>query len=661
MAAKSSKSGLTAKVKKRLDKVYFIITLAAAAISGCLGYAYWVGHEMVVRQAPQSKVVIQMQLELALSHLWFEEIISEDANIPMDEVLAYQDRANACSNAMLEGGDSPVGRLLPIRDSELRQHVEQVQSLLTEVRVKTLSRWQNRSESGIGSVADEEYDRVFNACLRQMQDIQDELSSMTAHQLAILEVVQLSLLAASLVIAFSIGGLLTVLLVRQARAQHMLRAAYQQLEASHQQLCASEQQLRASNQQLEASEQQLRASNQQLEASEQQLRASNQQLEASEQQLQAANRHLAASDKEAREARDRAEGYFNVAETMLIVIDRDGIIQRVNRKGCLVLGVDESEVLGKDWFGDFLPEVQAEPVREVFDKLMSGQVENVEFYENPIRTKQGEERLIGWHNALLRDGDDNIVGILSSGEDITDRVRAEQCVVQHQHQLQELVSQLTLAEERQRKQLAADLHDGICQSLAMAKLKVDEQLSNQSASEVAAFLADLQTTLTNLINDTRSLTNNLGTPTLQKMGLSAALEKWLETEISRKHGIETTVEDSGIPKILSDDTKTLLFRAVRELATNVVKHAQARSLVVKLDIRDDELSLRLHDDGKGFSVVPPLVNQDFKQGGYGLFSIQERITYMGGSMAIESESKRGSTVLLRLPLAGHLETTPRTS
>ena len=239
-------------------------------------------------------------------------------------------------------------------------------------------------------------------------------------------------------------------------------------------------------------------------------------------------------------------------------------------------------------------------------------------------------------------------------QEINERVGAEKKVMQYQNQLRALVSQLTLSEERQRKQLAVELHDGICQSLAMTKFKVDEQLSTHADPPVRTLLQDVQQSLTSLIEETRSVTNNLGTPMLQKMGLQAALDKWLDTEITAKHGIRTNVDDKGVPKTLDEDTKALLFRAVRELATNVVKHAQAHTIEVTLEIKANELYLEIEDDGKGFRC-PAFEQEDFSQGGYGLFSIHERITYMGGSMTIDSQAHQGTRILLRLPLTGRLD------
>lgn len=233
--------------------------------------------------------------------------------------------------------------------------------------------------------------------------------------------------------------------------------------------------------------------------------------------------------------------------------------------------------------------------------------------------------------------------------DITERRRAEDKVKEYQNRLRALVSQLTLSEERERKNLAAELHDGICQSLAMVKLRVDEEVSNHPTPEVQALLENLQQSILEIMHEARALTSNLGTPMLQQLGLAAALADWMDTEISAKHGIQTEVVDRGIPKIMSEDTKSLLFRAIRELAINVVKHAEAHNLTVTLASETGELSMGIVDDGKGFEYTE-MLEHDFRHHGYGLFSIHERITYVGGSMTVHSEPGKGTRIELRVPL-----------
>ncbi len=123
---------------------------------------------------------------------------------------------------------------------------------------------------------------------------------------------------------------------------------------------------------------------------------------------------------------DRVQHYLDVAGVALIVIGADRKVILVNRKGFEILGYEEEdEIIGKDWFDNFLPARLRGGVAEVFESLMAGEIEPVEHYENPILTRDGRERIIAWHNIVLRDEDGKINATLCSGEDITERRRAE--------------------------------------------------------------------------------------------------------------------------------------------------------------------------------------------------------------------------------------------
>lgn len=126
-----------------------------------------------------------------------------------------------------------------------------------------------------------------------------------------------------------------------------------------------------------------------------------------------------------REERDRAQKYLDIAGVIFIVINENEEVTLINEKGCEILGYRQSEVLGKNWFFNFLPKDIQNQVRSVFVKLMRGEVENMGYFENVVLTKSGEERIIAWHNTILKDDEGKISGTLSSGEDITERKRAE--------------------------------------------------------------------------------------------------------------------------------------------------------------------------------------------------------------------------------------------
>ena len=188
----------------------------------------------------------------------------------------------------------------------------------------------------------------------------------------------------------------------------------------------AEENLKAAYQQMEASEQQLRAANQQLAANEQQLRAMNQQLIANEQQLLAANQQLVANERELIKSKETAERYLDVAAEIILSLDKEGNVTLLNNNGHQLLGYQNQELIGEDWFANCLPQKSIKKTKSVFNQLMAGKQKNAKMYESDIITKSGETRTILWHNTILTDEEGNISGTLSSGEDISIRKNAEE-------------------------------------------------------------------------------------------------------------------------------------------------------------------------------------------------------------------------------------------
>ena len=128
------------------------------------------------------------------------------------------------------------------------------------------------------------------------------------------------------------------------------------------------------------------------------------------------------------EERDKALKYLEIAGVILVVLNSDQTVRLINRKGYEVLGYEPGEMIGKNWFDTFLPEKDRDRTKAVFNELISGNIEPIEYFENPVLTKSKEERIISWHNTVLRDQKGSIVATLSSGEDITERKQVEEAL-----------------------------------------------------------------------------------------------------------------------------------------------------------------------------------------------------------------------------------------
>jgi two-component system, chemotaxis family, CheB/CheR fusion protein len=207
-------------------------------------------------------------------------------------------------------------------------------------------------------------------------------------------------------------------------------------------------------------------------------------------------------------------------------------------------------------------------------------------------------------------------------------------------ELERLARELALAEVRERQSIARDLHDGLGQELNAASIKLDalrSAASSRALDEIAALLEGV-------VREMRSLTAQLNPPVLEQLGLVPALE-WLGEEMRKTYALEVVLEDDAAPKPLDSVTASILFRAVRELLINVARHAKVNLARVTTTRDGDQLTVTVLDQGGGFSG-----SKASRSMGLGLATLHERIAYIGGSLRITTEHKRGTTAILQAPL-----------
>lgn len=142
------------------------------------------------------------------------------------------------------------------------------------------------------------------------------------------------------------------------------------------------------------------------------------------------------------EERDKVQKYLDIAGVILVVVNENQTVALINRKGCEILGHTEDEVIGKNWFDNFIPENDREKIRTGFLDMIAGNTVQMENFENPVLNKNGEQKIVAWHNAVLRDEEENIVATLSSGEDITERKLADEVLREERDKLKEALAKV---------------------------------------------------------------------------------------------------------------------------------------------------------------------------------------------------------------------------
>ena len=252
--------------------------------------------------------------------------------------------------------------------------------------------------------------------------------------------------------------------------------------------------------------------------------------------------------------------------------------------------------------------------------------------------------------------------------DITERQRAAAALEQRTAELEYRTTQLsqmawdlTLAEHHAREQIARTLHDGLQQLLVIVALNLEQQLKRESESGAPPneLLTEAKQQLDQAMNAARSLNVELFPAVLQRSGLPAALS-WLANWTREKYKLDLDVVTDPLADTPQKDVRTLLFESTRELLFNAVKHARARHVVLTLELDPgEEVSITVADDGIGFEASRLEDRSKSGQVGWGLFSIRERLTLLGGRLDIDSTPGRGSRVRLIAPRRAALRAASR--
>ncbi|MBT7067390.1 MAG: response regulator [Verrucomicrobia bacterium] len=211
--------------------------------------------------------------------------------------------------------------------------------------------------------------------------------------------------------------------------------------------------------------------------------------------------------------------------------------------------------------------------------------------------------------------------------------------------LQSLASEMVLVEDRERHRIACGLHDSIGQDLLGLKLRLETAAVEPEHRCCIPLLKSLEETVQGLVGQTRSLIFKIYPTTLHDLGLSGALENYVY-QIGDEHNIQCEFDAKNNMPSLSEDLRILLFRSARELIFNITKHAEAAHLSVKVTADDDDVTITIADNGKGFD---PTKLGDAAGRGFGLFSIRQHLQSIEGSLTVDSKPGTGTQATIRAP------------
>ncbi len=335
--------------------------------------------------------------------------------------------------------------------------------------------------------------------------------------------------------------------------------------------------------------------------------------------------------------------FFERSRDAIVLVSKDGRFITMNQAYLDLFGYTREELVGKEVMRVYLDPSDRKSFQDEIE--VRGFVRD---YEGRFRRKNGSIIDCVSNTAVWRSNLGEVMGYWGIIRDVTERKQNERRIQRYQAKLRALTSKLSLAEEKERRRIAADLHDSVGQSLSLCFTKLVELRKSLSSPEKVIALDDVTGMIEHAIRDIQSLIFEISPPILYDLGLAPAVE-WLLEQFHTRHGFTFRFERDGDCEAFDIEVKVLLFHAIRELLINVAKHARTHEVYVELKRVQARIQVTVADSGIGFEWKKNSA-ASWKNGGFGLFNIGDRLDGIGGSMKIASRPGGGTKVILSIPV-----------
>jgi PAS domain S-box-containing protein len=345
-----------------------------------------------------------------------------------------------------------------------------------------------------------------------------------------------------------------------------------------------------------------------------------------------------------RESEERFRVMADTTPSLVWMCDARGRITYLNGRRIAFTGPDTDAGYGDNWIAHVHPDDVEQVLNTLYEAL---KVKEPFSQEYRLRRSDGVYRWMFDVASPRINGDGSFGGFIGSAIDTTDQKLAQQA-------LEKVSGQLIEAQEKERSRIARDLHDDICQRLAVLSLEIER--ANRTSSGPAAAtkqnLENIRQHCSEITRDVQSLSHQLHSSTLNYLGVVAAIKAFC-TEFSRQHQVTIEFTDSNIPRDLPKDISLCLFRIAQEALHNAVKYSGTNQFFVTLSATGEEIQLVVYDEGAGFDVAGAKKNR-----GLGLVSMQERAHLVQGRFSIESKPGKGTKISVVVPFVTENEPSP---
>jgi len=351
---------------------------------------------------------------------------------------------------------------------------------------------------------------------------------------------------------------------------------------------------------------------------------------------------LEAAEQELRVSEQKYRYLFENASDAMWVHDMEGYILDANKAFEKFTGYTREELIGMNAIRFLVSEECIETTKEVRRKLLKG--ENIEqpYEQRFIRKNRSTGIMKMTASPVIINGE--IRGVQHVARDITEEK-------QLQENMRFYVQQVTRAQEEERKRIARELHDDVSPPLLLLIQRLDSLASGtrpKLPQSLRGSQEDLRRQAIEALEGLRRCAQNLRPRILDDLGLLPVLE-WMAEDLVRNHGIDTQVEVEGTERSLPEEVQLLLFRIAQEALSNIRRHAEASRAWITMEFGDDKTVLIVRDNGKGFEL-PERIGDLASSGKLGLAGMQERAQLIGGTLRLQSELGKGTTVTVEVPI-----------
>jgi PAS domain S-box-containing protein len=355
-----------------------------------------------------------------------------------------------------------------------------------------------------------------------------------------------------------------------------------------------------------------------------------------------------------RAEKDKAQSYLDMAGSILLVIDLNQRISMLNKKGLEIIGLThEEEVIGRNAFDYFASKSEREALKEGFKKVVTGEVQLVEYYERRVVSKSGEERIVGWHNSLLEDMSGRIIGVLSSGDDVTEKKFREKALKETVIKLEKSNEQL----EGFAYMATHDLRAPVANLMALLNLYNKENPEDEENKFIFQKFEESVKILNNTLGDLIDIVavNKNKFDEKVDINIEETLKDVMESvkEDINRTGIDVRFDFSKCNEVSYPASQ---FRSILiNMLTNAIKYRspdKKSKVEITSSIENGFVRLDFADNGLGIDLVKYgsklfQMNKRFHAGtegkGIGLFIIKSQVEAMGGKVGIISEPGKGTT------------------